>query len=145
MLIKITNKVVWTLRRGGSQFWLQRGLHTKQSNFLCHLGDNLQTAITVAKNSEMIPQGSQVILVEANEPEEFVPASVTWQLIENQENGPGKNVSKCEKALPWPELTDRVLALGSLFLASQVTTAIILTSVQSFTVCKAFIISTSTS
>ncbi|CAK6441788.1 unnamed protein product [Pipistrellus nathusii] len=54
-------------------------------------GDNLQTAITVAKNSEMIPQGSQVILVEANEPEEFVPASVTWQLIENQENGPGKN------------------------------------------------------
>ncbi|XP_036099133.1 probable cation-transporting ATPase 13A5 [Molossus molossus] len=54
-------------------------------------GDNLQTAITVAKNAEMIPQGSQVILVEANEPEEFVPASVTWHLVENQENGPGKN------------------------------------------------------
>ncbi|XP_034846625.1 probable cation-transporting ATPase 13A5 [Mirounga leonina] len=50
-------------------------------------GDNLQTAITVAKNSEMIPRGSQVILVEANEPENFVPASVTWQLVENQENG----------------------------------------------------------
>ncbi|XP_043450510.1 probable cation-transporting ATPase 13A5 [Prionailurus bengalensis] len=58
-------------------------------------GDNLQTAITVAKNSEMIPGGSQVILVEANEPEDFVPASVTWQLVENQENGPEKNVSKC--------------------------------------------------
>ncbi|EPQ12058.1 Putative cation-transporting ATPase 13A5 [Myotis brandtii] len=55
-------------------------------------GDNLQTAITVAKNSEMIPQGNQVILVEANEPEEFVPASVTWQLVENQENGPGQNI-----------------------------------------------------
>ncbi|XP_042811226.1 probable cation-transporting ATPase 13A5 isoform X5 [Panthera leo] len=54
-------------------------------------GDNLQTAITVAKNSEMIPGGSQVILVEANEPEDFVPASVTWQLVENQENGPEKN------------------------------------------------------
>ncbi|XP_008070000.1 probable cation-transporting ATPase 13A5 [Carlito syrichta] len=54
-------------------------------------GDNLQTAITVAKNSEMIPQGSQVIVVEANEPEEFVPASVTWQLVENQENGSEKN------------------------------------------------------
>ncbi|XP_045707836.1 probable cation-transporting ATPase 13A5 [Phyllostomus hastatus] len=54
-------------------------------------GDNLQTAITVAKNSEMIPQGSQVILIDAHEPEEFVPASVTWQLVENQENGPGKN------------------------------------------------------
>ncbi|EPY85301.1 putative cation-transporting ATPase 13A5 [Camelus ferus] len=55
-------------------------------------GDNLQTAITVAKNSEMIPRGSQVILVEANEPEESVPASVTWQLVENQERGPGKNI-----------------------------------------------------
>ncbi|XP_006873204.1 PREDICTED: probable cation-transporting ATPase 13A5 [Chrysochloris asiatica] len=54
-------------------------------------GDNLQTAITVAKNSGMIPQGSQVILVEANEPEEFAPASVTWQLVKNQENGPRKN------------------------------------------------------
>ncbi|XP_054556429.1 probable cation-transporting ATPase 13A5 isoform X2 [Talpa occidentalis] len=54
-------------------------------------GDNLQTAITVAKNSEMIPQGSQVILVEANEPGEYAPASVTWKLVENQENGPQKN------------------------------------------------------
>ncbi|XP_019578695.2 putative cation-transporting ATPase 13A5 [Rhinolophus sinicus] len=54
-------------------------------------GDNLQTAITVAKNSEMIPRESQVILVEASEPGESVSASVTWQLVENQENGPGKN------------------------------------------------------
>ncbi|XP_042526258.1 probable cation-transporting ATPase 13A5 [Dipodomys spectabilis] len=53
-------------------------------------GDNLQTAITVAKNSEMIPPGSQVIIVEANEPEELVPAAVSWQLVENQETGPGK-------------------------------------------------------
>ncbi|XP_060054480.1 probable cation-transporting ATPase 13A5 isoform X2 [Erinaceus europaeus] len=52
-------------------------------------GDNLQTAITVAKNSEMIPQGSQVILVEASEPEGTVPASVSWKLVENQENGAG--------------------------------------------------------
>ncbi|KAF6384390.1 ATPase 13A5 [Rhinolophus ferrumequinum] len=54
-------------------------------------GDNLQTAITVAKNSEMIPRESQVILVEASEPEESVSATVTWQLVENQENEPGKN------------------------------------------------------
>ncbi|XP_049631879.1 probable cation-transporting ATPase 13A5 [Suncus etruscus] len=54
-------------------------------------GDNIQTAITVAKNSGMIPQGSQVILVEANEPEKFLPASVTWKLVENPENGPGQN------------------------------------------------------
>ncbi|KAM5292237.1 putative cation-transporting ATPase 13A5 [Ctenodactylus gundi] len=54
-------------------------------------GDNLQTAITVAKNSEMIPPGSQVIIVEANEPEELIPASVTWQLVENQESGSRMN------------------------------------------------------
>ncbi|XP_058517280.1 probable cation-transporting ATPase 13A5 [Ochotona princeps] len=53
-------------------------------------GDNLQTAITVARNSGMIPRGSQVIIVEANEPEEFVPASVTWQLVVNQEIEPEK-------------------------------------------------------
>ena len=42
-----------------------------------------------------------MILVEANEPEEFVPASVTWQLVENQESGPGKNMSECYKAPAW--------------------------------------------
>nr|XP_020820303.1 probable cation-transporting ATPase 13A5 isoform X2 [Phascolarctos cinereus] len=50
-------------------------------------GDNLQTAITVAKNSEMIPQGNKVILIEANEPEGFSPASVTWQLLEDKVDG----------------------------------------------------------
>ncbi|CAO2631483.1 Probable cation-transporting ATPase 13A5 [Lemmus lemmus] len=48
-------------------------------------GDNLQTAITVAKNSEMIPNGNQVIIVEANEPGDLLPASVTWQLVGTQE------------------------------------------------------------
>uniref|UniRef100_A0A7N4NJH9 Cation-transporting ATPase n=2 Tax=Sarcophilus harrisii TaxID=9305 RepID=A0A7N4NJH9_SARHA len=52
-------------------------------------GDNLQTAITVAKNSEMIPQGNKVILIEASEPEGYSPASVTWQLLENKEEGHG--------------------------------------------------------
>lgn len=79
----------------GELILVSEHLYIKQTDFLCHLGDNLQTAITVAKNSEMIPQGSQVILVEASEPGESVPASVTWQLVDNQENGPGKNVSKC--------------------------------------------------
>ncbi|XP_074046718.1 putative cation-transporting ATPase 13A5 isoform X3 [Macrotis lagotis] len=51
-------------------------------------GDNLQTAITVAKNSEMIPQGHKVIIIEANESEGFSPPSVTWQLLENTEEGP---------------------------------------------------------
>ncbi|XP_005338475.2 putative cation-transporting ATPase 13A5 isoform X1 [Ictidomys tridecemlineatus] len=53
-------------------------------------GDNLQTAITVAKNSEMIPPSSRVIIIEASEPEEHIPASLTWQLMENQEMGTGK-------------------------------------------------------
>lgn len=75
-----------------------RGLYIKQTNFLCHLGDNLQTAITVAKNSEMIPRESQVILVEATEPEESVSATVTWQLVENQENEPGKNVRNVRRS-----------------------------------------------
>nr|XP_042115061.1 probable cation-transporting ATPase 13A5 isoform X4 [Peromyscus maniculatus bairdii] len=53
-------------------------------------GDNLQTAITVAKNSEMIPMGSQVIIIEANEPGDLLPASVTWQLVGTQEPGSAK-------------------------------------------------------
>nr|XP_048309896.1 probable cation-transporting ATPase 13A5 isoform X2 [Myodes glareolus] len=53
-------------------------------------GDNLQTAITVAKNSEMIPHGNQVIIVEANEPGDHLPASVTWQLVGTQEPSPAR-------------------------------------------------------
>uniref|UniRef100_A0A8C6XB81 ATPase 13A5 n=1 Tax=Naja naja TaxID=35670 RepID=A0A8C6XB81_NAJNA len=48
-------------------------------------GDNLQTAITVAKNSGMLPSTSQVVLVDAQEPEDSCPASVTWQLVEEEE------------------------------------------------------------
>ncbi|XP_062987808.1 probable cation-transporting ATPase 13A5 [Elgaria multicarinata webbii] len=47
-------------------------------------GDNLQTAITVAKNSGMIPSSSKIILVEASEPDEPDPASITWQLMEDE-------------------------------------------------------------
>uniref|UniRef100_A0A8C5EYF5 Cation-transporting ATPase n=1 Tax=Gopherus evgoodei TaxID=1825980 RepID=A0A8C5EYF5_9SAUR len=46
-------------------------------------GDNLQTAVTVAKNSGMISKTSKVILIEANEPEGPTPASITWQLMED--------------------------------------------------------------
>ncbi|OBS73753.1 hypothetical protein A6R68_15709, partial [Neotoma lepida] len=58
--------------------------------------DNLQTAITVAKNSEMIPVGSQVIIVEANEPGDLLPASVTWQLVETHEPGPVRKETSIE-------------------------------------------------
>ncbi|XP_034989052.2 probable cation-transporting ATPase 13A5 [Zootoca vivipara] len=51
-------------------------------------GDNLQTAITVAKNCGMFSIDSRVILVEAREPEGSNRASVTWQLMEE---GPNTN------------------------------------------------------
>ncbi|NXU59559.1 AT135 ATPase, partial [Turnix velox] len=46
-------------------------------------GDNLQTAVTVARNVGMIHVGSKTILVEATEPEGSVPASIAWQLVED--------------------------------------------------------------
>ncbi|KAM4694337.1 putative cation-transporting ATPase 13A4 [Discoglossus pictus] len=50
-------------------------------------GDNLQTAVTVGKNSGMIPNGSKLILIEATEPEGDSPASITWKTItDKQEN-----------------------------------------------------------
>ncbi|XP_056215078.1 probable cation-transporting ATPase 13A5 isoform X1 [Falco biarmicus] len=45
-------------------------------------GDNLQTAVTVARNAGMVHTGSKVILVEANEPEGSAPASIAWRLAE---------------------------------------------------------------
>nr|XP_060623236.1 probable cation-transporting ATPase 13A5 [Anolis sagrei ordinatus] len=48
-------------------------------------GDNLETAITVSRNSGMIPSGDRVILVEASDPEDPHPASVTWQTMEDTE------------------------------------------------------------
>ncbi|XP_006030034.3 probable cation-transporting ATPase 13A4 [Alligator sinensis] len=45
-------------------------------------GDNIQTAVTVAKNASMISPTSQVILVEAKELPGTPAASVTWKLME---------------------------------------------------------------
>ncbi|XP_030071542.1 probable cation-transporting ATPase 13A4 [Microcaecilia unicolor] len=51
-------------------------------------GDNLQTAVTVARNSGIIPKSGKVILVEALEPEESTRASITWQPMEDpNQNG----------------------------------------------------------
>ncbi|KAM4694335.1 putative cation-transporting ATPase 13A4, partial [Discoglossus pictus] len=50
-------------------------------------GDNLQTAVTVGKNSGMIPNGSKLILIEATKPEGDSAASITWKTItDKQEN-----------------------------------------------------------
>ncbi|XP_030071564.1 probable cation-transporting ATPase 13A4 [Microcaecilia unicolor] len=53
-------------------------------------GDNLQTAITVAKNSGMVSEDGKVITVEANGPKGSHPASITWKAMEdNEKNGYG--------------------------------------------------------
>uniref|UniRef100_A0A8C5WDN4 Cation-transporting ATPase n=1 Tax=Leptobrachium leishanense TaxID=445787 RepID=A0A8C5WDN4_9ANUR len=46
-------------------------------------GDNLQTAVTVAKNSGMITKESNVILIEAQEPSGVNMASITWTLLKD--------------------------------------------------------------
>nr|XP_020820309.1 probable cation-transporting ATPase 13A4 isoform X2 [Phascolarctos cinereus] len=49
-------------------------------------GDNLQTAVTVAKKSGMIAESLRVILIEANEADGSSPASVTWKLLEDRKH-----------------------------------------------------------
>uniref|UniRef100_A0A4X2M375 Cation-transporting ATPase n=1 Tax=Vombatus ursinus TaxID=29139 RepID=A0A4X2M375_VOMUR len=49
-------------------------------------GDNLQTAVTVAKKSGMIAERLRVILIEANEADGSSPASVTWKLLEDRKH-----------------------------------------------------------
>ncbi|XP_041419198.1 probable cation-transporting ATPase 13A4 isoform X2 [Xenopus laevis] len=50
-------------------------------------GDNLQTALNIGKHCGMIPKSSKIIIIEASEPQNDVPASITWKTItENQEN-----------------------------------------------------------
>ncbi|KAM8953104.1 putative cation-transporting ATPase 13A4 [Pelodytes ibericus] len=45
-------------------------------------GDNLQTAVTVAKNSGIVKGSSTVILIEASEPNERLSASISWNNME---------------------------------------------------------------
>ncbi|OXB63973.1 hypothetical protein ASZ78_014737 [Callipepla squamata] len=45
-------------------------------------GDNLQTAVTVARSADMIHEASKVIIVEASKPEGSTPASIAWRLAE---------------------------------------------------------------
>ncbi|XP_043853629.1 probable cation-transporting ATPase 13A4 isoform X1 [Dromiciops gliroides] len=49
-------------------------------------GDNLQTAVTVARKSGMIADNLRVILLEANEADGSSPASVTWKLLEDRKH-----------------------------------------------------------
>lgn len=47
-------------------------------------GDNLQTAITVARNSGIVQKNVKVILIEAREPTKDYPASITWKQMEGR-------------------------------------------------------------
>ncbi|XP_041030347.1 probable cation-transporting ATPase 13A4 isoform X1 [Carcharodon carcharias] len=49
-------------------------------------GDNLQTAVTVARNAGMIPLTHKIILIEASKAKESVPAVISWKLMENGKN-----------------------------------------------------------
>ncbi|KAM5292139.1 putative cation-transporting ATPase 13A4 [Ctenodactylus gundi] len=49
-------------------------------------GDNLQTAITVARKSGMVSEGQEVILVEAHETTGSSPASISWKLVEEKKH-----------------------------------------------------------
>ncbi|XP_077924036.1 putative cation-transporting ATPase 13A4 isoform X3 [Halichoerus grypus] len=49
-------------------------------------GDNLQTAITVARKSGMVSESQKVILIEANETTGSPSASITWKLVEEKKH-----------------------------------------------------------
>ncbi|XP_073531189.1 probable cation-transporting ATPase 13A5 isoform X2 [Phyllobates terribilis] len=51
-------------------------------------GDNLQTAVTVGKKSGMIPSNSNTIMLVACEPDNNLPASITWKSL-NESQGSG--------------------------------------------------------
>ncbi|XP_015991833.2 probable cation-transporting ATPase 13A4 isoform X2 [Rousettus aegyptiacus] len=49
-------------------------------------GDNLQTAITVARKSGMVSEGQKIILIETDEPTGSSPASISWKLVEEKKH-----------------------------------------------------------
>ncbi|XP_046514276.1 probable cation-transporting ATPase 13A4 isoform X3 [Equus quagga] len=49
-------------------------------------GDNLQTAITVARKSGMVSESQKVILIEANEATASSSASIAWKLVEEKKH-----------------------------------------------------------
>ncbi|XP_045243128.2 probable cation-transporting ATPase 13A4 isoform X3 [Macaca fascicularis] len=49
-------------------------------------GDNLQTAVTVARKSGMVSENQKVILIEANETNGSSSASISWTLVEEKKH-----------------------------------------------------------
>eukprot|EP00062_Callorhinchus_milii_P016851 gi/632968599/ref/XP_007900615.1/ PREDICTED: probable cation-transporting ATPase 13A4 [Callorhinchus milii] len=51
-------------------------------------GDNLQTAVTVARKSGMIPAGQKLMLIDSSDGNECAHASISWKLMESgKDNG----------------------------------------------------------
>ncbi|POI32970.1 hypothetical protein CIB84_003278 [Bambusicola thoracicus] len=61
-------------------------------------GDNLQTAVTVARNADMIHETSKVIIIEASEPEGSTPASIAWRLAEGSKESAAAPTEVCANA-----------------------------------------------
>ncbi|MBN3290525.1 AT134 ATPase, partial [Polypterus senegalus] len=70
-------------------------------------GDNLQTAVTVAKNSGMVPRSSKVILVEASPATASTQACVSWSLVEE----PRQNYGAIESHIIMEPITDYHFAM----------------------------------
>ncbi|XP_063162299.1 probable cation-transporting ATPase 13A4 [Candoia aspera] len=75
-------------------------LHRARIRSVMVTGDNLQTAITVARNAGMVPQGSQVILAEASARPGQPMASISWQVLEEAGLGGGGGVEPGGKTPP---------------------------------------------
>lgn len=50
------------------------------------LGDNMLTAISVARDCGMVQTHERVIIVDAVPPRDFQPASITWRYTENPQD-----------------------------------------------------------
>ncbi|XP_073531192.1 probable cation-transporting ATPase 13A5 isoform X5 [Phyllobates terribilis] len=61
-------------------------------------GDNLQTAVTVGKKSGMIPSNSNTIMLVACEPDNNLPASITWKSL-NESQGSGVHLKAKESQI----------------------------------------------
>ncbi|KAM4693462.1 putative cation-transporting ATPase 13A4 [Discoglossus pictus] len=72
-------------------------------------GDNLQTAVTVAKNSGMIRDGSNVILIDAKEPRGSDAASITWTLVKGSKAKNYDIMDICASVDMVPKLEDEKL------------------------------------
>ncbi|EGW10235.1 putative cation-transporting ATPase 13A4 [Cricetulus griseus] len=77
---------------GGDRLAFMKGAPERVASF-CQpdTGDNLQTAITVARKSGMVSEGQKVILVEANEATGSSSASISWELVEEKKHIPFGN------------------------------------------------------